>query len=386
MSETFTDQSTLAFRGRDYILFRRGGANYSIRAQVNNRRMLKGLKTSSLAVARARAKVWLSEILEANGSEFTEEDPVELVIPTIGELLQAYKEGEETVREATSIGNANRLLALFRSVTGKSDDQIKKLPVAAVTVHLAKAWQAQRQRRAEPSYTAVLEGNIGANSVLRQARSIFSPRAREKYTKKNWMIPKEVDAFCKVPMLKEPSTRFIPIPQAVINELKADLPNLKAQDERLWACALMALLMGMRCAEMFRAHKGWMVEVEPGKWVLQIVKVVNEDAPKRSEGKIPIPDMLVEYFQRQKDLLIPGGSYGERRVLIYITLAEWVRKFIPDRNKATHELRKQFGSVIYQQTGSLDAAAEALRVTPIVAYGYYAALTQVRKPLGLDSF
>ena len=348
--------------------------------------MLKGLKTSSLAVARARAKVWLSEILEANGSEFTEEDPVELVIPTIGELLQAYKEGEETVREATSIGNANRLLALFRSVTGKSDDQIKKLPVAAVTVHLAKAWQAQRQRRAEPSYTAVLEGNIGANSVLRQARSIFSPRAREKYTKKNWMIPKEVDAFCKVPMLKEPSTRFIPIPQAVINELKADLPNLKAQDERLWACALMALLMGMRCAEMFRAHKGWMVEVEPGKWVLQIVKVVNEDAPKRSEGKIPIPDMLVEYFQRQKDLLIPGGSYGERRVLIYITLAEWVRKFIPDRNKATHELRKQFGSVIYQQTGSLDAAAEALRVTPIVAYGYYAALTQVRKPLGLDSF
>jgi hypothetical protein len=88
----------------------------------------------------------------------------------------------------------------------------------------------------------------------------------------------------------------------------------------------------------------------------------------------------------KSDPLIPGDTPRERQVLIYITLAGWVRQFIPHRNKATHELRKQFGSVIYQQTGSLDAAAEALRVIPSVAYGYYAALTQVRAPLDLDVF
>ena len=42
--------------------------------------------------------------------------------------------------------------------------------------------------------------------------------------------------------------------------------------------------------------------------------------------------------------------------------------------------------MVYQQTGSLDAVAEALRVIQMVAYSYYAALTQVLPPLDLDAF
>lgn len=76
----------------------------------------------------------------------------------------------------------------------------------------------------------------------------------------------------------------------------------------------------------------------------------------------------------------------ERKNLIYRDHNEWLRKFIPDRQKGAHELRRHFGAVWATKTGSLNVAAQMLRVMLAVAEYHYSALLKRPEPLSLKDY
>ena len=228
--------------------------------------------------------------------------------------------------------------------------------------------------------------NTSINSMLRQARGVFSRRALTIYERADVVVPAEVQGFLKAPYLRELSHRYSdhPIPKEQIAKLNKDLPKLKETDERLWAIHLMIRLMGLRDSEIARARRHWLVKRDKVAYLV-INRREGELAPKRSDGEVPVPNELLKYFEsHESDFLIPAANATERAGLVYKEHSKWVRERVPGRTKTNHELRKWAGSVVATKTNSWERAAEFLRIDIETAKKHYLAFTSPSECLSLS--
>jgi len=410
MASHYHDQTPIRVAKRGFIMYRRTAhpdSVFYIRVQHGGKRFLKSTETSHKELAKARAKSIVEAILNEKWEELSsvksrrssEEVKADENSAKISEIGAHYLDGEQHVRTVVAKKN---FACLKRIATLASKGKpVADLPVSVLTEALAKAFQAKVQGRDSVSYTATLDANVYANSCLRQARSLFSKTAMKKYAKLH--LP-DLSGFMHAPYLKEPSQKYSdhPIPLETIEKINAALPSLKEFDKRLWAIHLMIRLMGMRDSEIIRAQKSWLIKkqvsVAPDPEKPKAPKIVSrlflqiiaregdgQQGPKRQDGEIPVPAALEEYFaSHDEPTLIPGKTATERKNLVERGHSQWLRKFLPDRTKTNHELRKHAGSVVATKTNSFEKAAQFLRIDIATAKAHYLALLTPMTALSVD--
>lgn len=380
----YVDAYKFTHRGRDWTIFRRkAGGSFSIRITYPKGRRMVALGTPMKPAAVMRAKLKIDELFKGD-----EPKPAAKGLVTIGEILKAYDSADKTLARKTRMGNAGALRRVVSAGTGTPQGEMSRkwervdaLSSAVLTADCVRAFQGHAQGKPVPDYKAVLAPNTGANSALQQARSVFSRDMMAHYEALGLRLP-ELKGFMTHRTLNAPSHRYKPIPQETIDRMMAELPALKERDDRLWAIVLMALTMGLRDSEIMRAGPHHVQEIK-GNHYLAIVKAAGEAAPKRSEGMAAISTELKEWILARKGThLIEAPTESERYNLVYKKACAWVRRFIRDRTKALHELRKHAGSVVLEKTGSIERAAQFLRISTHVARLHYASFLTPAEPLG----
>lgn len=382
MGATYKHRATFNFRGRSYKLFARGNSTLSFRLQHGGKRYLISTGTGDVTLAKSVAKGKIAEILDG---QF--EPPKRRKIATIGKALDALDKGDRHVREHTLKGYKSSLYRVLQVARGWDKETARKQSLSVLTRELAREFQAKQQDKQSVDYVTPRKGNTWINSALRQARGCFSKKALELYESKEIVVPDSIQGFLSVPALKEVSHRYSdnPIPREAIDRMNEALPDWKKEDERLWAIHLMIRLMGLRNSEIFQARKSWLVKRGGRTWLVIVRRHGN--APKRQDGEVAVPEVLVKWFRSRKhkgDFLIPAKTPTERRELIYKIHSQRIAKFLPGREKTNHELRKWAGSVVATKTNSYERAAEFLRIDIETAKTHYLAFTTPGEPLSLE--
>lgn len=383
MGDTYQDQTTFRFRGKEYTLVRRGaGAPYSFRVQHMGRRLIRSTGKTDVSVARTKAKAMLAEILANDEAPKVERRRV----PKIGEVVEAFKGGDQFVKRETANKYASCLRVIVRKAKGWTDEQIDASSISILSDTLLRSFQAKQQGRETVDFVEPMKENAWINSAVRQSRALFSRRAILEYEKRGWRMPDTLLGFMHHPILKEESHRYSdnPIPQEQIDAMNKALPDLKKKDARLWAIHLAIRLMGLRASEVAAAKRSWIVERD-GTQFLVINRRAGDHIPKRSDGEVPIPPVLAEWFGEQSgEYLIPAKDKTERHTLIYREHSKWVGGFVTGRTKTNHELRKLAGSIVATKTNSWERAAEFLRIDLETAKRHYLAFTSPQEPLTPD--
>lgn len=386
MSKSYKPEAVLKFRGRTYVLFRRGqsdGTPFSFRVQKDGKRKIISTGSSDLTLAKSIAKGLLAKALDG-----VEVEPRRRAkCSTLGELLDAFAAGDQFVRKHTANNYENCLLRVIEKARGVTKEEARKLSLREINEDLARTYQATMQGGGSVDFATPRKINTSINSMLRQARGVFSRRALTIYERADVVVPAEVQGFLKAPYLRELSHRYSdnPIPKEQIEQMNTDLPALKEKDERLWAIHLMIRLMGLRDSEIVRARRHWLVRRDDGSARIVINRREGEAAPKRSDGEVAVPSVLMAYFDGHGgDFLIPAANATERAGLVYKEHSKWVRERVPGRTKTNHELRKWAGSVVATKTNSWERAAEFLRIDIETAKKHYLAFTSPSECLSLS--
>lgn len=389
MSTQYHSQTILRHKGRAYTLFRRvpsKAGNYYFRVQIDGKRKTVCTETPDATLAKARARVMVDKILSGNWESRMQVTRRGRKVPTVGRIIDTFLKGDQHVRENTAKAYTLALLNMLRTARDITDAQARKLSIEELTKDLVKDYQAVRQGREFVDYTKPLKVNTSTNAIVRNARAIFSRHAMNAYEEAGMDIPDTLQGFLKAPLLKEVSHRYSdnPIPKEAIDAMNDALPALKMKDERLWAIHLMIRLMGLRASEAMRARRHWLVK-RGDQTFLVINRREGEAAPKRQDGEVPVPPVLLDWFMSEpSDYLIRGETFNERERLVKREHSKWVRKFLPGRTKTNHELRKYAGSVVATKTGSYERAAEFLRIDIETAKEHYLAFLEPIGPLTLE--
>jgi len=389
MADSYNSQAVVRFRGRSYVLFKRSekkGCPYSLRVQVDGKRRIISTGTADLTLARIKAKERLAEAIDGKPDEAKEAKKARSKFPTIGAVIDLFINGDQHVRAQTARDYVLGLLKILREARSWDEETARKKKIDVLTESLVRDFQAFKQGRKTVTFVELLKENTSINSTVRQAKALFSRRAIANYEKAGMVMPDTLLGFLRAPMLKEVSHRYSdnPIPQSQIDKLNEQLPKKKKEDERLWAIHLMIRLMGLRDSEIERARKSWLVERD-GRTFLVINRREGEEAPKRGDGEVPVPDVLLKWFEKQKgEFLIPARNKTERYDLIYKQHSKWIASVVKGRTKTNHELRKWAGSVVATKMNSWERAAEFLRIDLETAKLHYLAFTTPAEPLSLE--
>lgn len=377
----------MQFRGKKYLLFRRSqnpGSPFSIRVLRDGKRHLVSTGHGDLTLAKAKAKEILEEIFNGKAEKVKKRGKR---VPTVGEIIEAYKAGDRHVRPRTLKEYELCLVRILTDAKGIEKEAAKKLRISELTGDLVREFQSLKQgREGAVDYVTAAKVHTGINSTVRQARGLFSKKALAIYERIELDIPESINGFLRSPYLKELSHRYSdnPIPKEQIDTLNKDLPDLKKADERLWAIHLMIRLMGLRDSEIERARRHWLVK-RGDTTFLVINRREGEASPKRSDGEVAVPKVLLDYFNsHDSDHLIPAKHPTERYNLIYKTHSRWVAARVPGRVKTNHELRKWAGSVVATKTNSWERAADFLRIDIETAKRHYLSFVTPSKPLSIE--
>jgi len=367
-------------RGKGYSLFKRASTFY-FRFQSEGVRRTYSTRTSDLSVAKIRAKQKIIEVLDSGWGII----PQKSKVPTVEQCVDVFLNGDQHVKATTARDYVARLYLVMEEVFSCTREDARAMRISCLNESTVRTFQAKRQGGKKVSFVEPLQVNAVINSNIRQARSVFSRRALSAYANKGMIMPDTITGFLKAPLLREVSHRYSdnPIPQKQIDAMNKALPALKEQDPRLWAVHLMIRLMGMRDSEILAACKSWIIEREGRSYL--VINRREGIAPKRSDGEIPVPAVLLEWFDAQDgDHLIPAKHKTARYDVIYREHNKFVRKHIPGRQKGNHELRKWAGSLVATKTNSYERAADFLRIDIATAKAHYLAFVSPADALSLD--
>lgn len=395
---TATRSSYINFRGRPFRLFQRDGI-WCVRVQADFQRKTKSLETSLLSEAKERAPSIIAAILDRKWDQVREivspRSREQMPLANLGEVFDVFQTAEVGGNPSTRARVVALVVNIVSRVKGYGAERfpirsarVRMLPVSVLDGDLVQRFIKDMQP-AETRAGAVLTANTNINSMLRQARSLFSARMVRVYQERGLNLG-DINGFMeKREILKEPSHHYVPIPREMLRTMIGALPELKKDDERSWAIITMALLLGMRRSEIMRARKEWLTHQRiPGHAELAyVIAITNRDkdaAIKSRPRALRVPDELRDYFAKRGEWLIPRKNETDIINAVHRANA-WLRRYLPDRTKALHELRKEFGSQIYAATGSLSAAAEALGDTLETARAHYLTQLQPTKALSLAS-
>lgn len=370
---------------------RRVTKEWYARMQHNGERDQFALGTPNKLAAAARARdVYLS--LLATGWESTRQrykkSPVVTSDPgscTVGDYITAVKSLGLTAAEKTVEGYSQSLRLIVSETfgfggKGKFDykkgghkewlQRVNAVPLTELTPARVQNWKKAFLTRAEKDAIAQRRAKISVNSIMRQARSLFSPKVLRHLT---LSLPDPLP-FSGIEFEPRQTMKY----QSkidVVDLMRAAEKDLLEASPESYEIFLLAVAVGLRRKEIdllewssFRWND-CLIRIQPTEWF----HPKSED----SLADVPVDPEVMDLFKRHH-------TSGSGRFVIkcdrppqprtsqqyyrcaphFDKLIDWLRDHGVAGNKPLHTLRKEYGSLITEAHG-IYAASRALRHTDL---------------------
>ena len=379
------DEKVVLAENYTYRVKRHGKSYY-----FNVGKDLKAAKklTDEIAIFLAQKTATVEEaIVRFSPEKLPPARSVHQCIPTIAEIIERYESVTPHLRPATVRDNIcalRRIAAFIKGFppNGKAMTKVKRekwrsevesLHVDRITPEQLERFRSSMLAAAKNDLSKKARAVTTNNFYLRSAGSIFSQKLLKHYTDFNLSL---VNPFKEVGRLQEPPHRYT----SDVNVLKlatAAESELKTQHPGAYVAFVLSLHCGMRRSEIDGLI--WsQVDFENRHIWIRTTEVFSPKA-KNSENRIDAPDKVFKVLKAFRPLsitppyVLPGTQpkLPPRCKHIFRTLLSWLRKNGVNHVQALHALRKEAGSLMYSQTGSIDKTAEFLRNDPRVAREHY---------------
>jgi integrase len=373
--------------------------HYCVRIQFKGKRPCfttgTGNKDAATRIARDVYMDLLTKGLEATlaARRPVKEKPAPLDrVASVGEYIAAVK--KVTTVDAGTFGSYCRCLrSIVADIIGveKSSKRFhhgnaagyrKKIDVVLLDVLTPSAvqeWRIRFTTRANSNPMAQKRARISCNSVLRQARALFSEKVLPFITELKLPTP---PPFTKAKLFKRESTRYVSKidPKKLLQVAKRELAD---SDPEVFKAFLLALGTALRRGEI---DKLLWVQIDFKLKVIHLEITEHGGLKSReSENDVPMDDGLYALLMAYQDkatgpFVIESPSpvqceaeYGQRYRCekIWGRLIAWLRFRGVDTPKPVHTLRKEAGSMV-NKTAGIYAASRFLRHKDIqVSAAYY---------------
>jgi integrase len=338
----------------------------------NGKRFRRSLDTADLAEAKKRAKVVIEMV---KGEKWSELRGIRARQgwASLPEVFSAY-EAAATIRTKK---RAVAAMGLLLRHAGKDEAGC----VSQLGAHTVWQFQQAVMRAAGENEITRARALVSANSILRQARSIFAGHIMGAY--EALTLP-DLAGFMKAPKLKGAQVQYAEPPRAVIEAIGRNYPALRAVDPGAYAAFLLGAFLGLRNNEVAAAEWSWVEEDAEGTWWLALATRAHWKT-KTSRGRnveIP-PGVLAELralrgvevdgVKADEGWLVPAPHATERGVRVFRRLNGWLRAQGLDAatfTKGFYELRKYFVNRAAWSGGTY-RAARAAGNSPGVVERYY---------------
>lgn len=225
------DKPALLLNGRSYPLTKRGhlpDSPWIVRVQAKGIRRALSTGTADTRQALERARSIVEAALAGDwltADQIRPTRPKPKTWPTFAQILKA----SETLPGPALPLYRRDLLKLAALATGQPESKVKTLPLNALTAPFARAFQAAMQGTSKANPLQPHPKNATANSILKNARGLFSRKALAHYDRLGLPIP-DLTAFMAVPLLTTETDRYSdhPIPDAILREIDTALPSIPA--------------------------------------------------------------------------------------------------------------------------------------------------------------
>ena len=356
----------LLHRGESYTLYLKGIKLY-LRFSRKGKQFWRSLDTSIKAVALSRAKAILTE-LEENQWEATPKEIKPSSMATIGEILHRWRSSKAliTLTEKSVTNNASALEGLIRKATGKQE--IEFLPASILTEKLVTQFISHERDAGRPDHST--------RSHLTQARGVLQEAYMEIYH--GLSLPDLSGFRSKKKFKPKRDYGFREIPRQSVIDMELAAGRLLEQRSPLWIVYVLMANLGLRNGEVKRTT--WSHFAERPHYIdgavtyrkILFIEANYDDAVPRD---LEVPDEIWEGLQhfrpkscihasselthqgtnqsfrkgevcQQCAYLIPAKTDTEREIICNRLINDFVRPYIPDREKKSYELRKWAGSKV----------------------------------------
>lgn len=337
------------------------------------KRWRRALETNDLVEAKKRAKVLL-EMIRGEKWDDLQGAKTRAGWATLPQVFERYL-------ETATIRTAKRNVAMLKhllKLAGK-DPEGSSVQLGGHTV-----WQFQQTlvKAAGDDALKRIRAERSANSILRQARSVFAAPVLPAY--RELTLP-DLEGFLKAAKLKAAAVQYVAPPADVIGRISADYPGLKAADPGAYAAFLLGAFLGLRNGEAAAAEWDWVERDGEGRSWLRLATRPHWKTKTARGRDVEIPAgvlaeleavrrVIIEDIPADPAFLIPAPHETERKVRVFRRLNAWLRArglTVQMTPKGFYELRKYFTNRAAWGSGAY-RAARAAGNSPAVVERYYA--------------
>jgi integrase len=271
--------------------------------------------------------------------------------------------------------------------------KIEEAPLSVLTPEAVQAWRIRFVAQAGKSPALQRTKKISANSLIRQARSLFSKKILKFIT--GIQHPNPIP-FAGCEMFPRESMRYNSTidPAALLQAANEELTNT---DPDAFLALLLAIGAGLRRGEIDKLL--WrQIDFQAGTIRIEATEaggLKSED----SAGAVPIEAefaaILRGYYAKATGPFLIGGSSAEtesrdwghqyRCKGVFTRLNAWLRKQGVNTAKPLHTLRKEAGSLVATASG-IHAASRFLRHADIQVTAMHYADHKERTTVGIGAF
>lgn len=234
---------------------------------------------------------------------------------TLAEIFTLYRAAPPSARRASATsreGNIRRLLDLVRLSSPTINHQPESTPLTSLTARLIYDYkQAIDRQAAAEDESRRLQLYRSANSVIIQARSVFTADFCEYYTQIGGLeIPACLAAFRSAPIFKGcKKQEYTPPNDRVIAATFAALARLETEDLNLYKCMWLALGYGLRKSEIEHARNDWFITIDDAPYLSGDELAKNHKFP-RIRAQLGAWDKLAPHIKDKpaKDYVITGSD------------------------------------------------------------------------------
>lgn len=293
---------------------------------------------------------------------------------TLGEIVQRYRDGARTIENKENMdrdtvkANIRALMVIVETRFDEAGNRTRRAG-SGQTMRVNKALDPELWNDFKSGWlrsvnhddeTAVDRAKRTVNSYIAQGRSLFGEEFLPLY--KGLRLP-DLAEFRKVKRFKQTwDTRYRPISQDVIEAMRESINDMRTERPDWYLAFYFALYLGMRREEICAAKLGWIERTIHGN-VMKICKRADF-TPKGIAGDVPISDWLLGEIRelsgakKRDDYLIPATTPTNRIKNVQRKLTKFLHRFMPDRIKPLHELRKHACTLMLMQTNGNFALAQ----------------------------
>jgi integrase len=382
--------------------------DWAARIQWRGRRELFNLKTpnkAAAAAAAAKAKDIYTMLVGGGWDATLEKFKPEMQrksVSTVGDFLNELRDhwsGKPKSFEDYCRSFRHILSQIFDIKGGREKfDYIKggrdawvakihRIKLADVTPDKVSKWRIAFVKRAGGNPVKQRRARITCNSLMRQAKSLFSPDLLVHVSlHKPDKLPFDGVAFYERESMRYHSTVDI---EALIHDAMRELPQEQLK------IFLLATMAGLRRNEIDKLQ--W----SAFRWNEEVIRIEETEhfAPKSSDGAgdVPVDKELLAIFRgwyaKATDAFVIEANSEARSATTYAhyraqpdfdALTVWLRAQGVTAIKPLHELRKEFGSQLCAKYG-IYAASRMLRHADIRVTAQHYLDTKERTPIGFGN-